>query len=99
MPERRIEIGFGTLFRAAENSDRVDVIINVGRGNWCSAAELIETSDSEKCFFIPGTATKDDLGEIIGRMSYEEMMKAAELGAKRAGLQRLPDSMRAIGKI
>lgn len=58
MPERGIKIGFGTLFEASEDESRIDVVINVGKGGWFEAAQIGETKEGQKWFFIPGTASR-----------------------------------------
>jgi len=94
MGERDIEIGFGTLFEVFGEENRTDVVINVGKKGWFSTAELRTTEDGKKMFFLAGTAGKENVSKIVGQMSPEDVIKAAEEGAKRMGIVELPKVMR-----
>ena len=94
MNERGIKVSFGTLFNVAGEDGRVDVVINTGVEGWCSSAALRENEKGEKSFFLAGSTSRGNIREIIGSMTVEEVLQAAELGAKRAGLKKLPEEMR-----
>jgi len=98
MPERELIVGFGTLLKFKEVGDvkRVGVVINVGCGNWCSTATLRENEKGEKTFLSAGGTIEDNIDEIIGQMSVQEVFKAAELGQRLAGLKGLSDPLKKI---
>lgn len=96
MTERNIEIGFGTLFKVSGEENRIDVVINVGKKGWFSTAELSNTEDGKKSFFLAGTGGKENIDRIVGKMSVEEVIEAAEIGSKRMGIGELPKVMRDI---
>lgn len=96
MSEREVKLGFGMLFEVSDEEGRIDVVINVGKGGSFEAAQIGETKEGQKWFFIPGTADRGDIGRIVGQMSFEEVIKAAEEGARHTGIGELPKDMRDI---
>lgn len=47
---------------------------------------------------MAGTAGKENVNRIVGQMSIEEVIKAAEEGSKQVGVGELPKVMRDLLK-
>ena len=94
MTERNIETGFGTLFKVSGEENRTDVVINVDKKGWFDSVKLLNTEDGKKFFFLAGTAGKENVDSIVGQMSIEEDIEAAEIGSKRMGIGELPKTIR-----
>ena len=94
MTEREIEISFGTLFEVSGEEERIDVVINVGEDSWFYTGQIGKTKDGNKWFFMAGTAGKKNIKKIVGQMSIEEVIKAAEEGAIHTGVGELSKTMR-----
>ena len=90
MSEREIKVSFGTLFTVPGEKDRVDVVINTGEEGWFFSAQLVETDERGKSFFLAGTASRENIKDIVGKMTTEEVFIAAELGASRMVLKNFP---------
>jgi hypothetical protein len=89
MHERNIEVGFGTLIRTKEDEgENVFVVVNPRRkGEYFSIAPLGETNEGEKHFMVVGSSIAEDVLEVIGKMSAEEVFKALEAGHRLEGIE------------
>lgn len=84
-----VEISFGTLFSVREfgkETKRVDVVVDVGEDDYFIAGQTHKRS-GKFAFSIPGTAGNDNFGRKVGKLSVDEVMEAARLGATAQGYE------------
>lgn len=92
MVERRVErkiqeaeISQGTLFTVREfgkETERVDVIIDIGEDDWFESARIRFTEDRRMMIGIGGTGGPDNFGKVVGQLTAEQILEAARLGTK-----------------
>jgi len=90
-----IEISFGTLFKVKNYPDRTDVVINTGKDDYFEAARLHKTEDGKDTFFWSGTAGPENIEELAGKLTPEQVFEAYKNGAKRVGIE-LPEEFMQI---
>jgi hypothetical protein len=83
--EREVEIKFGTLIKIKSKADpdRIDVVDNVGSEEYEGfySGNLHHPDDKKKRWFFPGGTTLPELIEdIVGQLSEEEVIAAAQRG-------------------
>jgi hypothetical protein len=85
MPERGIEVGFGSLIKTRQDDEEgVYVLIDVKRVHgeiWFSMAPIGEVNN-EKYFIGGGSEVPENIAEVLGKMSPEEVLDACKLGCK-----------------
>lgn len=87
---KSVEIFFGTLFSVrglGEERKKVGVIIdvgeeeaNVGEGSFFHIGSVVEDRDGNRMIEVYGTGGPETFGEIVGQMSFEEIIEAAKRG-------------------
>lgn len=92
MKDRSFEIGFGDTYEVRGNPERTDVVVNVGEGSWFDSARVRQDGDT-RYLTIPGTSGAEYIERITGQMSLQEVLTAAEEGARRQGYE-LSDEQR-----
>lgn len=87
-----VSISFGTLFTVicdGIETERVDVIVDIGIGDNFLTYQVEQ--DNEGIFLVGGgTASSKEFGVKFGKLSSNQVVNAAILGAKKSGKSFTP---------
>lgn len=74
MKAEGINISFGDVFKSRD-PDRQYVIVNVCEATWFDVCEVLSAEDR---LGLAGTSYREDILEIVGKMTFEEIIRGIE---------------------
>ena len=86
-----VHIQFGTVFTVVGNPRRVDVVVDVGEDTWFMSAGSYNYKSRNYSFFHQGTSGRENINQILGHISLEEILAAANRGYTNKGLAFPPE--------
>ena len=96
MSERDLKIGFGTLFSVSGEGKRKDVVVGVGKKGYFFTAQVFQSGQGRDWIYHSGTAGKDNIQEIVGQLTLQQVIEALEEGTRQVGLKEINQEMKRI---
>ena len=96
MSERDLKIGFGMLFSVSGKGERKDVVVGVGEKGRFFAAQVFQSAQGRDWIYPSGTANKNNIQEIIGQLTLQQVIEALEEGTRQRGLKEINPEMKRI---
>ena len=96
---RSVTISFGTLFSVIGTSDksRVDVVIDIGEGDWFESARIHKTNEG-RMFKGVGTVELKAFGQVLGQLTNNEVIEAARLGWGKHFSKEMQDDLEQLAQ-